>query len=92
MRCCMLTASLVSTNSRLYTSRFYNSFLTLISPYFYTHADTVKHADPEKQGLCPPADAQLAPEEFLRAAKGMLAASEIARIRDQVGVTGMGGF
>ncbi|KAJ7243968.1 ubiquitin-domain-containing protein [Mycena rebaudengoi] len=40
----------------------------------------------------PPADAQLAFEEFLRAAKGTLTASEIARIRDQVGVTGMGGF
>ncbi|KAJ7267065.1 hypothetical protein C8J57DRAFT_1717529 [Mycena rebaudengoi] len=40
----------------------------------------------------PPADAQLAFVEFLRAAKGTLTASEIARVRDQAGVTGMGGF
>ncbi|KAJ7244003.1 hypothetical protein C8J57DRAFT_1365019, partial [Mycena rebaudengoi] len=40
----------------------------------------------------PPADAQLAFEEFLRAVKGTLTASEIARVRDQAGVTGMGGF
>ncbi|KAJ7230959.1 hypothetical protein C8J57DRAFT_1534124 [Mycena rebaudengoi] len=40
----------------------------------------------------PPADAQLALEEFLRAAKSTLIASEIARVRDQAGVTGMGVF
>ncbi|KAJ7230939.1 hypothetical protein C8J57DRAFT_1730397 [Mycena rebaudengoi] len=40
----------------------------------------------------PPADAQLAFEEFLRAAKGTLTASEIVRARDQAGVTDLGGF
>ncbi|KAJ7126299.1 hypothetical protein C8R44DRAFT_781556 [Mycena epipterygia] len=37
------------------------------------------------------ADAQLAFEDFLRASKGTLTASEIARIRDRVGVIGMAG-
>lgn len=36
-------------------------------------------------------DALLAFEDFLRASKGILTASEIAKIRDQVGVVGMGG-
>ncbi|KAJ7766297.1 hypothetical protein DFH07DRAFT_350762 [Mycena maculata] len=39
----------------------------------------------------PPADAHLAFEDFLRAAKGALTASDIARIRDVVGVVGMAG-
>jgi len=37
-------------------------------------------------------DANLAFENFLCATKGSLTASEIAMIRDTVGVIGMGGF
>jgi hypothetical protein len=37
------------------------------------------------------ADALTAFEDFLRASKGSLTASQIAKIRDQVGVVGMGG-
>ncbi|KAJ7244025.1 hypothetical protein C8J57DRAFT_1525303 [Mycena rebaudengoi] len=40
----------------------------------------------------PPADAQLAFKEFLRGATGTLTASEIARVRDQAGVTDLGGL
>ncbi|KAF8992643.1 hypothetical protein BDZ89DRAFT_1086129 [Hymenopellis radicata] len=36
-------------------------------------------------------EAQMAFEDFLRAAKGVLTASEVAKIRDQVGVIGMAG-
>lgn len=36
-------------------------------------------------------DALLAFEDFLRASKGTLSASEIAKIRDHVGVVGMAG-
>jgi ubiquitin-like protein 4 len=36
-------------------------------------------------------DEQIAFEEFLRSAKGSLSPHEIARIRDEVGITGMGG-
>lgn len=36
-------------------------------------------------------DALIAFEDFLRASKGTLSASEIARIRDHVGVVGMAG-
>lgn len=36
-------------------------------------------------------DALIAFEDFLRASKGTLTASEIAKIRDQVGVVGMAG-
>ncbi|KIY67440.1 hypothetical protein CYLTODRAFT_422546 [Cylindrobasidium torrendii FP15055 ss-10] len=39
-----------------------------------------------------PDDATLAFENFLRAAKGVLTASEVAKIRDQVGVMGMAGI
>ncbi|KAJ7840582.1 hypothetical protein B0H13DRAFT_2100786 [Mycena leptocephala] len=38
-----------------------------------------------------PADAERAWEDFLRASKGTLTASEVARIRDHVGVVGMAG-
>ena len=38
-----------------------------------------------------PADACLAFEDFLCATKGSLTPSEIAKIRDQVGVVGMAG-
>ncbi|KAF8205385.1 hypothetical protein K438DRAFT_1715773 [Mycena galopus ATCC 62051] len=38
-----------------------------------------------------PADASRAWEDFLRASKGTLTASEVARIRDTVGVSGMAG-
>lgn len=38
-----------------------------------------------------PADIHMAFEDFLCAAKGSLTASEIAKIRDQVGVRGMAG-
>ena len=37
------------------------------------------------------ADAVLAFEDYLRASKGVLSASEVARIRDRVGVVGMAG-
>jgi UV excision repair protein RAD23 len=36
-------------------------------------------------------DALLAFEDYLRASKGTLTASEIAKIRDEVGVIGMAG-
>ena len=36
-------------------------------------------------------DAHLAFEDYLNASKGALTASEIAKIRDTVGITGMGG-
>ena len=38
-----------------------------------------------------PSDAATAWEDFFRASKGSLSVSEIARIRDKIGVIGMGG-
>lgn len=39
-----------------------------------------------------PGDADVAFEEFLRSAKVSLSPNEIAKIRDSVGITGLGGY
>jgi UV excision repair protein RAD23 len=64
---------------------------TLASPQFWK--DLKEFLDgrfgKEKGGRV--GDEEVAFEEFLRSAKGSLSAHEIARIRDVVGITGMGG-
>jgi hypothetical protein len=63
---------------------------SLSFPIFSSRLDT--YTDPRIRTSLPPADAQLAFKEFLRGATGTLTASEIARVRDQAGVTDLGGF
>jgi len=59
---------------------------TIVKPEFWERLHSLL-----KSEFSTDADALVAFEDFLRASKGSLTASEIARIRDQVGVVGMAG-
>jgi len=65
---------------------------TLASPKFWTDLREFLEARFGKEAGGRPGDADVAFEEFLRSAKVSLSPNEIAKIRDSVGITGLGGY